>query len=97
MACASKVGPLKPFLAVTAPEHKRHHGLAYHYTREAVASKAISFHHIAGTMNPADIPSNHWGYQKVWSFLQPILFWQGDTIDLIKNNNHNDKRKGSDK
>ena len=77
--------------------HKRHHGLAYHYTREAVASKAISFHHIAGTMNPADILSKHWGYQQVWSFLQPILFWQGDTLDLIKDGDHNAQRKGSDK
>ena len=27
---------------------KRHHALAYHYTREAVASKMIEFHHLSG-------------------------------------------------
>ena len=41
---------------------KCHHALAYHYTREAVASRMITFHHIPGDINPADILSKHWGY-----------------------------------
>ena len=40
--------------------------------------------HIPGVENPADILSKHWGYQQVWKTLQPILFWQGDPIDLLE-------------
>lgn len=76
--------------------NKRHHGLAYHFTREAVASEAVSFHYLPGHLNPADILSKHWGYQQIWSLLQPILFWQGDTIDLMKDEPQY-RRKGSDK
>jgi hypothetical protein len=27
--------------------------------------------------------SKHWGYRQVWSMLQAILFYQGNTMDLI--------------
>ena len=63
---------------------KRHHALAYHYTREAVASKMVSFHHIPGEINPADILSKHWGHSQVYPTLRPLLFYQGDTLDLIQ-------------
>jgi hypothetical protein len=67
-----------------SPLKKRHHALAYHYTREAVASKAVDFQFIPGHLNPADILSKHWGYQQVWaSALRPILFWKGDTANLL--------------
>ncbi|MGL5935946.1 MAG: Ty1/Copia family ribonuclease HI, partial [Cetobacterium sp.] len=63
---------------------KRHHGISYHYTREAVASKAVDFRFIPGHINPADILSKHWGYQQIWaSSLRPILFWKGDTSTLL--------------
>ena len=62
---------------------KRHHGLAYHYTREAIAAGITAFHHLAGALNPADILSKHWGYQQVWPILQPIMFWRGDTAKLL--------------
>ena len=62
---------------------KRHHALAYHYTREAVASKMVAFHHIPGTINPADILSKHWGHNDVYPMLRPLLFYQGNTLDLI--------------
>ena len=62
---------------------KRHHGLSYHFTREAVASDMISFHHLPGPLNPADILSKHWGYSQVWTFLQPLLFWRGNTAHLL--------------
>jgi hypothetical protein len=62
----------------------RHHGLSYHITREAVASKTVDFRFIPGHLNPADILSKHWGYQQVWaSALRPILFWKGDTAELL--------------
>ena len=43
---------------------KRHHALAHHYTREAVASKMVSFHHINGDINPADVLGKHWDTHK---------------------------------
>ena len=62
--------------------HKRHHMLSYHFVREAIASGAIRFAHIPGSCNPADILSKHWGYQCVWKTMQPILFYQGDTMNI---------------
>jgi hypothetical protein len=77
-----------------SPLKKRHHALAYHYTREAVASKAIDFQFIPGHLNPADILSKHWGYQQVWaSALQPILFWKGDTAVLLEDKEQPTPRK----
>ena len=67
-----------------SPLCKRHHVLSYHYTREAIASGAVDFQFLPDHLNPADILSKHWGYQQVWSSaLRPILFWQGDTSDLL--------------
>ena len=80
-----------------SPLKKRHHALAYHYTREAVASKAIDFRHIPGDLNPADILSKHWGYTQVWPLLRTCLFWQGDTAELLLNPEAPDASKGSDK
>jgi hypothetical protein len=63
---------------------KRNLGLSYHFTRETVASKTVDFQFIPGNINPADILSKHWGYQQVWaSALRPLLFWRGDTSDLL--------------
>ncbi len=63
---------------------KRHHALAYHFTREAVASKMVNFHHIPGEINPADILSKHWGHSQIYPTLRPLLFYQGNTLDLIE-------------
>ena len=58
---------------------KRHNALSFHRVREALASDMLALYHIPGEMNPADILSKHWGYQQIWSIMQPILFWSGDT------------------
>ena len=42
-----------------------------------------AFHHIRGEVNPADILSKHWAHHAVWRQLQAILFWKGDTADLL--------------
>ena len=63
--------------------HKQHTVLSFHRVREAVASKIIKFFHIDGAINPADILSKHWGYPQVWPMLQALLFWQGDTRELL--------------
>ena len=64
--------------------NKRHNALSYHRTREAIAAGIPRFFHVRGDTNPADVVSKHWAYPNVWSQLQPLLFWMGDTADLIK-------------
>ena len=62
--------------------HKRHTALSFHRVREAIASGFVSFHHLPGPMNPADILSKHWGHVDVWKLLRPLLFWAGDTANI---------------
>jgi len=63
--------------------HKRHMALSFHRVREAITVKIIAFYHIVGETNPADILSKHWGYSSVWSLLKALMFWQGDTMDIL--------------
>jgi hypothetical protein len=63
--------------------HKRHIALSWHRVRESIAAKTLHFIHIPGAINPADMLSKHWGYQQTWAQLQALLFWQGDTTDLL--------------
>ena len=65
-----------------SPLKKRHHALSYHYVREAVAAGIISFHHMSGEINPADILTKHWAYSQIWPTLQAVMFWRGDTMDI---------------
>ena len=64
---------------------KRHMILSYHRIREAIAARILRFYHIFGDSNPADILSKAWGYQQVWGTLRPLLFWEGNTLDLLEN------------
>jgi hypothetical protein len=64
--------------------HKRHVALSWHRLRETIAAKILRFVHIPGAINPADVLSKHWGCQQTWPQLQALLFWQGDTSDLLK-------------
>jgi len=75
--------------------NKRHQALSYHAVREAIASGMLSFTHIPGQINPSDILSKHWGYQQVWPTLRPILFWRGNTADLLDEGDDSGNRKGS--
>jgi hypothetical protein len=64
---------------------KQHHALAYHFTREAIAAKIVVFNHIPSELNVADILSKKLGtHSQVYTLLKPVLFYQGDTLDLIK-------------
>ena len=63
---------------------KRHVILSYHRVREAVAAGIVALLHIPGKKNPADILSKAWGYSDVWKTLRALLFWEGDTADLIE-------------
>jgi hypothetical protein len=54
--------------------HKHHNVLSYHCLHEAIASGVFSFHHLPGEINPANILSKHWSYQKLWhGMLEPLL------------------------
>jgi hypothetical protein len=59
--------------------NKRHNALSYHRVREAIVAKVISFFHIEGKKNPADILSKHCGYPQLWPHIRPLLFWMGTT------------------
>jgi hypothetical protein len=63
--------------------NKRHNALAYHRVREMIAAKILGYYWIDGKKNPADIVSKHWSYPQVWHLLKAILFYSGDTKDLI--------------
>jgi hypothetical protein len=63
--------------------NKRHNALAYHCVREMIAAKILGYYWIDGKKNPADIASKHWSYPQVWHLLKPLLFYSGDTKDLI--------------
>ena len=58
---------------------KRHHAVAYHYVREAVANGSVKFFFIPGKFNPADVLTKFLGYQVWWPLLRPVLFFMGDT------------------
>ncbi len=64
--------------------HKRHIALSWHRVRESIAAKILYFIHIPGAINPSDMLSKQWGYQLTWTQLQALLFWQGDTTDLLR-------------
>jgi hypothetical protein len=63
---------------------KRHVILSFHKVREAIASGMVQFYFIRGQNNPADILSKHWSFTSVWQQLQPLMFWKGNTADLVK-------------
>ena len=65
--------------------HKRHNALSFHRVRECIAAGIAKFYHVRRGDNPADVLSKHWGYQQAWPLLRPILFWSGDTMELVVN------------
>ena len=65
--------------------HERHTALSFHRVREAIASKIVSFIHIDGKLNPADMLSKHWRYQQIWPMMKALLFYEGEILDLIDN------------
>jgi hypothetical protein len=62
---------------------KRRVTLSYHKVREAVAAGIMRFHHVRGKLNPADILSKHWDYTSIWKVLKPLMFWKGNTKELV--------------
>ena len=63
--------------------HKCHNALSFHRTHFSIAAGVTTFHHVSGDTNPADVLSKHWDFKSVWKQLKPVLFWKGDTADLL--------------
>ena len=63
---------------------KRYNALLFRRVRNVMVSKAVQFYHIPGVINPADILSKHLVYTQILDVLKPLLFWEGDTYNLIK-------------
>ena len=59
--------------------------LHWHFTvlGKQLLQKIVNFVHIDSKINPADMLSKHWGYQKVWPMLKPLLFYEGDTMGML--------------
>lgn len=74
--------------------HKRHNALSFHRVREGIAAGIAKFHHVRSSSNPADVLSKHWGYAQAWPLLQPLLFWEGDTMDLVSSEDRPSQSKG---
>ena len=64
---------------------KRHNALSYHRVREAIAAGILGFHKVDGSANPADLLSKHTGHAQAWPMLKPLLFWRGDTGEIVSN------------
>lgn len=74
-------------MRVDAKIHKRHTILSFHKVRESIAAKIVTFHHLPGSLNVADILSKHWDYSQVWKLLRPLLFWEGDPAEIPADDN----------
>ena len=58
---------------------KRWNALSYHRCREAIAAGFVRFEHLPGTENPADILTKALPRFLARVFLDPLLFWKGET------------------
>ena len=54
--------------------------MSYHHVHEAITAKILTFIHIDGRLNVADILSKHCGFQQAWPLIKPLLYWMGDTL-----------------
>ena len=66
---------------------KRWNALSYHKVREAVAGGWLRFEHLPGTENPADIFTKPLPWATMRTFVEPLLFWKGETAAPTGNPN----------
>eukprot|EP00977_Amphora_coffeiformis_P024646 scaffold16513_cov158-Amphora_coffeaeformis.AAC.1 len=60
---------------------KRWNALSYHRVREAIAGGWLRFEHIPGTENPADVLTKSLAWNVLKTYIEPLLFWKGETSD----------------
>jgi len=63
---------------------KRHNALSCHMVREAIIASLVQCSHIPGNCNPVDVLSKHWGHSNVWPMMKPLLFCEGDTSQIVE-------------
>jgi hypothetical protein len=63
--------------------HTQHTMQSFHCVREAIASGIVGSFYIPGDINPTDILSKHCGYSQIRERIKSLLFWKGDTADII--------------
>ena len=68
-------GVIKSSTHPDATIKRRNIAMAFHYVREAIASKVIYFIHMPGELNPADALTKFLSGTKWWSLLKPLLHW----------------------
>jgi hypothetical protein len=71
---------------LNAKLHKCHTMLSFHRVREAIVSDTVGFYFIPRELNPADILTKHWGCTQIRERPKSLLFWKGDTVDIIAEN-----------
>jgi hypothetical protein len=67
-----------PYLSLS----KRHNALAYHRVQEMIAANILGYYWVDGKNNPA-FASKNWNYSQIWHLLKPLLFYSGNTQDLL--------------
>ena len=63
---------------------KRWVALSYHRVRCAIAHGYIRFCHVDTKNNVSDIMTKALGFVSMWPFVQPLLFWRGDTDSAVQ-------------
>mgnify|MGYP003449427917 FL=1 len=58
---------------------KRWVALSYHRVRCAIAHGIVRFCHVDTKNNVSDVCTKALGFVALWPFIQPLLFWKGDT------------------
>jgi hypothetical protein len=48
-----------------------------------IAANILGYYWIDGKKNPAYIVSKHKSYPQIWHLLKPLLFYSGNTLDLL--------------
>jgi hypothetical protein len=63
--------------------------LAYHRVREMIAANIHGYYWVDAKNNLADFISKHWSYPQIWNLLKPLLFFSGNTQDLLDSKEDN--------
>jgi hypothetical protein len=51
---------------------------------KTIASEILVFYFLPGENNPVDILDKHWGYTQIKERLKTLLFWRGDTANMVE-------------
>jgi hypothetical protein len=54
-----------------------------------IMSNILGYYLIDGKNNPADFVSKHWSDPQIWHLRKPLLFYSGNTQDLIDSKEDN--------